>query len=1036
MPHTRRRVLICLSLLAPLSGCGGETPAPTGADAATGIGPAGGTIFAPGLTLTVPPGALASPTAITVTRADVPVPPGYVGYSPVWRFAPAGLTFAVPATVQVTFAGDASRAALYWSAVAGAGYERRSGVVSGTTVVATVEHFSDGFVGAPLTTDGGAGDVPATLDGGGTDAATTDAAPDATAADAGPDAGRSIDVPAPDAPAGTPIGARPLAPAAATVVAARRPTLRWALASGADGAHVELCRDAALTVGCLPFDATGTGAAPAADLAPGLWFWRLRGRAGGVTAAAASATWHFRVGARASTAVGVLPTLDVNGDGFDDLAVGALSANAAYVYAGGATGLRATPLATLAGAMGEQFGANVAGAGDVNGDGFGDLLVRAAGRVRVFLGGAAGLATAPAQTLGAAGATVGRYAALGDVDRDGYGDVLIGAGTAAAVYYGSAGGLVTRSGGPGCALPGGCGALVGGAGDVNGDGYADALMGSGARLELHLGGAGGLAAAAATTLADGSGGAFASAGGLGDVNGDGYGDVVANGLLFHGGAAGLDPLATASVDGSGARAGDVNGDGYDDLLMVVGSLLRVLPGSASGVRTIPLSTSSATYSERGTAGDYNADGYADLAADTTVYFNAVKVFPGGPAGAASTASLTLSDPEFVSAAGAVRSLSSNNSALPRFGGFYVTATSVYYCETVGVLGRCSLWPHALGARFGASIAYAADLDADGLHDALVGAPGSDAAHVMAVTPEGPLRATLTGPAGSGFGGSVAAADVNGDGINDAIVGAPDAARVYVYLGGAGFPRAPVTLAGAAGSHFGRVVTNAGDLNGDRREDVAVASDDRVDVFAGGAAGVATAASVSLTGAAGSRFAAAVASAGDVNHDGFGDLAVGAPGLNAAYVYYGAATGIRVSASVTLAGTAGSEFGAALLNPGVITSYMDVANDLMVGAPGASAVHVFPGSTAGLGTAPSLILAGAAGSRFGATLLRDYAPPAQRNREPRSLAIGTTGGAFPARFYYQNCPSRGPCTLAESTNVWSVPQSSTFSSSFGSAVASQ
>ena len=245
MSPSQRRVLVCLSVLAPLAGCGDDTPVPTEADAAAGIGPAGGTVFAPGLTLTVPPGALAAPTTITVTRADVPVPPGYVGYSPVWRFAPAGLTFAVPATVQVTFAGDASRAALYWSSAAGAGYERRSGVVTATTVVATVEHFSDGFVGAPATTDGGAGDVPATLDGGGdaatTDAATTDAtttdatttdapapdattidapAPDATTTDASTDAG--TDAPAPDAPVGPAIGApRPLAPGSLTSVSSR-----------------------------------------------------------------------------------------------------------------------------------------------------------------------------------------------------------------------------------------------------------------------------------------------------------------------------------------------------------------------------------------------------------------------------------------------------------------------------------------------------------------------------------------------------------------------------------------------------------------------------------------------------------------------------------------------------------------------------------------------------------------------------------------------------------------------------------------------
>jgi len=196
---------------------------------------------------------------------------------------------------------------------------------------------------------------------------------------------------------------------------------------------------------------------------------------------------------------------DVNGDGFADLIVGAFAndaggANAgrAYVYYGGPAGDATADLTLTGAAAGDEIGVSVAGAGDVNGDGFADLIVGAlgnnaggpiAGRAYVYYGGPAADAVADLTlTRAAAGDNFGQsVAGAGDVNGDGFADLIVGANNDAG--GGNAGRAYVYYGGPaadaiadltltGAAAFDNFGVSVAGTGDVNGDGFADLIVGA------------------------------------------------------------------------------------------------------------------------------------------------------------------------------------------------------------------------------------------------------------------------------------------------------------------------------------------------------------------------------------------------------------------------------------------------------------------------------------------------------------------------------------------------------------------------------
>jgi hypothetical protein len=105
---------------------------------------------------------------------------------------------------------------------------------------------------------------------------------------------------------------------------------------------------------------------------------------------------------------------DINGDGYGDVLAASVSVGLAYVYLGGSSGLSASPAATLmdptpTSTVSDDFGVVVTGVGDVNGDGLADVTVSVpaattGGRVYLYLGNMTGLGSVPAASLGPPGA--------------------------------------------------------------------------------------------------------------------------------------------------------------------------------------------------------------------------------------------------------------------------------------------------------------------------------------------------------------------------------------------------------------------------------------------------------------------------------------------------------------------------------------------------------------------------------------------------------------------------------------------------------
>jgi hypothetical protein len=233
------------------------------------------------------------------------------------------------------------------------------------------------------------------------------------------------------------------------------------------------------------------------SIVPGVYWWMVTSLGPGC-AAASSEPWELRVGVTPPTTSGDATWwgayADFNGDGYADLAVGdpapmTSGSGVVYVHHGSSDAVPASP-GTMLTRSAAGFGASVASAGDFDGDGYGDLAAAMDGAVQVFRGGASGLDSRVGNELVPAGlppgATESRVVGVGDVNGDGFGDLVARASVAgtARVYFAAGGARATSfvevprpvdtTTATACPF---YGASVAPAGDVNGDGFADFAIG-------------------------------------------------------------------------------------------------------------------------------------------------------------------------------------------------------------------------------------------------------------------------------------------------------------------------------------------------------------------------------------------------------------------------------------------------------------------------------------------------------------------------------------------------------------------------------
>lgn len=392
----------------------------------------------------------------------------------------------------------------------------------------------------------------------------------------------------------------------------------------------------------------------------------------------------------------------------------------------------------------------------------------------------------------------------------------------------------------------------------------------------------------------------------------------------------IDPVyttATSTFTGSnGFGAGlsgscDVNGDGFTDL--AVGGnqstgQVKVFHGSASGVSTTAATTitgpvSGASFGMSVACDvDTNGDTYDDLvvgAWTSSSNAGATYVYLGSAAGVDSGVDFTFSGGSSAGLGFDVAGLGDINAdGFDDFGsiGVYERKLRLYMGSASGPVAGTVLATPASTWQFYA-LASETDYNGDGIADVVVGAtsgnggiPGKAYGYLGSASGVNTTADhTITGPVSSvtSFGFDIAGGiDVNTDGFDDIVVAASGATDggAYVYHGSStGFSASPnSTLVASVVGNTGYAVAGIGDIDGNGYDDVAVGApyaptaNGLVDIYLGSATGIATNPDTTLTGTGNNRFGFALTSAGNTNGDTTDELLVGQVGADRALLYSG------------------------------------------------------------------------------------------------------------------------------------------------------
>lgn len=648
---------------------------------------------------------------------------------------------------------------------------------------------------------------------------------------------------------------------------------------------------------------------------------------------------------------------DVNNDGYEDIVVGAYEysnrTGRAYIYFGG-NSMDNVADVIMTGETYSYFGIAISGAGDVNNDGYDDIVVGTSnystGRAYIYFGGSS-MDNIPDVIMTGEGDDNGfgnSVSGIGDVNGDEFDDVIIGAQQ----YPSNIGKTVIYFGGSnmdniadvimtGENSHDWFGKQLSRAGDVNNDGYDDAIIGATdysswtGRVYIYLGGS--VMDNLADVIMTGEntenyfGNSISSAG---DVNNDGYDDIIvgepnySEGIgkvyIFFGGNI-MDNTADFIITGDNSKhnlgnnassAGDINNDGFDDV--IVGATINESSNSIMYIYyggnimdenpdyVLTKGDNEEWNVHFSNAGDVNNDGFDDLIAGMFFKANdqtgAAFIYYGGP-----------------------------------------IWDSI---EDVNMRGE------GTNNEFGYSVSDAGDVNGDGYDDVIIGTPfyaehtGRAYLYYGGGSIDNSVDLTFTGTAVyNNFGVSVSGAgDVNNDGFDDVIISDDNLGwgSACIYYGGINVDNNADVIITNVEFGFGsrNPVSGAGDVNGDGFDDIIIGATTS-DIWESGKAFIFFGATnmdniadlILVSEGTEDHFGFSVSGAGDVNNDGFDDIIVGADYENSdkgrVYIYYGGSEMNKVADVIITEDGLDYYFGYSVSSAGDVNK--DGFDDVIIGA---------------------------------------------------------------------------------------------------------